>query len=100
MAAGEEHSLVCIVSETVGGLTNRATLQWHDPIGNPVTTGGGVTLNELIVQSSILSQTVTFDTLQTSHAGEYTCHARLTSPALTTSLEEGARANVTIQSKC
>ena len=79
---------------------NRATLQWLDKDGNPVTTNGGISVSDQSVQLSVISQTLTFSSLRLSHAGQYSCQASLSSVALPSPLVDTAMTEVTLQSKC
>ena len=67
--AGETYSLVCSV--TVTGLTDQPTITWSGPMNNTVPS-------EMVTTSGSMS-TLTFNPLSASHAGTYTCRARLDS---------------------
>ena len=94
------YTLECIVSETGEGLINTAVKQWLGPDGTPLVNGGGITVgNQMNVSSTITSLTVSFASVRSSHAGRYTCQARLASPALHSPLVKTAETNITVQSK-
>ncbi len=99
MDAGEWYSLLCLASKTISGLTNTPSLEWLDKEGSPVTTGGPVTVGELTTHTLNVSLSLTFSSLHISHAGQYTCQATLSSPALDTPLEKNTTSDVTLQSK-
>ncbi len=99
MDAGEEYSLICVASKTVSGITNTPSLEWLDKEGSPVTTGGLLTVGELTTQTSNVFLSLTFSSFHISHAGQYTCRATLSSPALDTPLEKNTTSDVTLQSK-
>ncbi len=96
---GEEYRLVCVASETVGGLVNRPSVQWLNEDGSPLSTNGAVTVGEPIAQTSLISLSLTFDPLRVSHAGRYTFQASLSSPALGTPLIQSTATDLTLQSK-
>ena len=77
-------TLTCTVRETVNGLTNIPSGHWMGPSG-PVNSSEGIVMVETINKTegilSRLTINVTFYSLHTSHAGEYTCHWTLFTPA-------------------
>ena len=80
--AGESYSLVCTV--TVTGSTDQLSIHWTDPMGKMITSGVATTGSR---------STLTFNPLEASHAGTYTCIATLDSA------NYSASTNVTVQSK-
>ena len=98
-AIGDVYSLHCLTSEPIGGLANRATVKWLDGDGRLVTTDGQATVGEPNIQTSNISLSLSFEALHTSHAGQYTCQASLSSPALGAPLVKISTAEVTLQSK-
>ena len=77
-------TLTCTVRETVNGLTNIPSGHWMGPSG-PVNSSEGIVMVETINKTegnlSRVTITVSFSSLHTSHAGEYTCHWTLFTPA-------------------
>ena len=71
-------TLTCTVRETISGLTNMPSALWVGPSG-PVEDGERVTLNE--TTSDVTALTLTFPSLLTSQAGEYTCQGTVVTPA-------------------
>ena len=77
-------TLTCTVRETVNGLTNIPSGHWMGPSG-PVNSSEGIVMVETRNKTegilSRLTITVTFSSLDTPHAGEYTCQGTLFTPA-------------------
>ena len=69
---------------TVTGSTDQLRIQWKDPMGNMITSGVEITGSRSIL---------TFNPLEASHAGTYTCIATLDSA------HYSASTNVTVQSE-
>ena len=90
LLAGDVYSLTCTATELIDGLTNSPTLQWLNGTGQPVTNG---MLGDTMSTNTSVTQTLTFSSLLTSDGGEYTCEAKLQSPAV----EEGIIVNSTTQ---
>ena len=63
--AGETYSLVCTV--TVAGSTDRPTITWVDPMNSTVPSD--------LINTTGNTNTLTFNPLSVSHAGNYTCRA-------------------------
>ena len=72
-------TLTCTVRETISGLTNIPSALWVGPSG-PVEDGESVTLTETTSDVSA-TLTLTFSSLLTSQAGEYTCQGTVVTPA-------------------
>ena len=96
-------SFVCIGSETVSGLANRASLEWLDPSGDPVpaSDGDAIVIIGPFVQATLttLTLSISLDAVGTSQAGAYTCQGTLVSPALSSPLVKSVQANFTVESK-
>ena len=72
-------TLTCTVRETISGLTNIPSVLWVGPSG-PVEDGESVTLT--VTTSDVTATlTLTFLSLLTSQAGEYTCQWTVVTPA-------------------
>ena len=68
---GQQYTLTCNVS-VASGVTGTPTLQWVGPGSSaPIVTGGDFTV------SSTSPYTLTVNPLRLSHAGQYTCQARV-----------------------
>ena len=92
--AGMQHRLYCNATKAYTGLSEDPMLTWyHD--GAVVSGGDGISLVTIVSGM----QTLTFDVLRTSHAGNYTCEVSLSSPALNDSLTVDAIITVPVSSK-
>jgi len=96
---GQNHSVHCVVSETVRGLSARPDLQWLNHNGIELIAGSQIILDGPSYQSTLATLTLTFNTLHTSHAGRYICWASLSSPALFSPLVKTEDYNISIQSE-
>ena len=88
--AGEEYSLTCSINVSAGS----PSLQWQYSNGNVVATGGDITVSSQETSGSITTLTLTFNSLQTSHGGEYICRS-----VVEGTVERTAMENVTVQSE-
>ena len=95
---GQSYTMNCVGHKTISGLSNLPTPQWltisGDSLGSGVQLQGPVT-----VGSSSSSLAAYFSILRTSHAGNYSCRASLSSPALTTPLVKTTSFGITVQRK-
>ena len=73
-------TLTCTVRETISGLTNMPSAHWMGPSG-PVTSGEDIVVTQIVHDDTTATVTVTFSSLHTSHAGEYTCQGTVVTPA-------------------
>ena len=73
-------TLTCTVRETISGLTNMPSAHWMGPSG-PVTSGEDIVVTEKVRDDTTATVTVTFSSLHTSHAGQYTCQGTVVTPA-------------------
>ena len=96
LLAGDVYSLMCTAAELIDGLTNSPTLQWLNGTGQPVTNG---MLGDLNSTNTSVTQTLTFNSLFTSDGGEYTCEAKLQSPAVEGGIVNSTTETVTVQSQ-
>ena len=81
--AGSSFSLSCVAVDSGNGISSTPLIEWTGPNGNPVTNGEGITVGALVNESTVVTQTITYDSIRLSHSGPYTCTATLDSPALT-----------------
>ena len=72
-------TLICTVRETISGLTSMPSALWVGASG-PVEDGESVTLSETTRDVTAIL-TLTFPSLLTSQAGEYTCQGTVVTPA-------------------
>ena len=72
-------TLTCTVRAAVNGFTNIPSGHWMGPSG-PVTSREGIVTVDTR-NNNIWSINVTFSSLHTSHAGQYTCQWTLFTPA-------------------
>ena len=88
--AGEEYTLTCRVIVSAG----TPTIQWQYSNGNMVTTGGDITVGSPETSGTVTTLTLTFNPLQTSHGGEYSCRS-----VVQETVERTAMIDVTVQSE-
>ena len=81
--AGSSYSLTCIVLDDVSGLSSIPEIEWINPEGDEVVNGGGITVGDAVYNTTTATRTISFTSIRTSHVGQYTCQATLSSPALT-----------------
>ena len=72
-------TLTCTVRETISGLTNMPSALWVGPSG-PVEDGESIILTGT-TSDVTTTLTLTFPSLLTSQAGEYTCQGTVVTPA-------------------
>ena len=77
-AGSEGPTLTCTVRETISGLTNMPSALWVGPSG-PVEDGESVTLTGT-TSNVTATLNLTFPSLLTSQAGEYTCQGTVVTP--------------------
>ena len=95
-AGSESLTLTCTVREVISGLTNMPSAHWRTTSG-PFTSGDDNNTTETVARQDMLGEGIvvtetdrnattvtvalTFSSLHTSHAGQYTCQGTLVSPA-------------------
>ena len=90
---GEETSISCTVAQEVAGLSEHPILELFDNNGDLVTMMDDTTLTRSDSEISGLTHVTlmaSFSSLSLSHAGQYSCRAVLSSPALDTPLVKTA----------
>ena len=92
-------TLTCTVHETISGLTNMPSAHWMGPSG-PVTSGEDSVMTQTVLDNTTANVTVTFSSLHTSHAGEYTCQGTVVTPAGVENATINSTVNVTVSCKC
>ena len=97
-SAGESYTLTCTV-EVVEGLVVTPDVKWLDPDNNVVATGGSITVGSPETSGNTTTLTLTFNPLQTSHGGEYTCRAKITIEDISVDVTSSDSFNVIVQSK-
>ena len=96
---GQSYSMDCTGHKTITGLMNQPSPQWLTPSGTPLSPSSDVQLQGPTNVGLSSSELVAlFPILRTSHAGNYTCQASLSSPALTSPIVKLVTFVVTIQS--
>ena len=95
--AGMQHRLYCNAAKAYTGLSEDPMFTWYKD-GAEVSGGDGISL-VTTVSGTTETQTLTFDVLRTSHAGDYTCEVSLSSPALNGPLTVDAIITVPVSSK-
>ena len=97
---GQSYSMDCTGHKTVSGLVNQPSPQWFTPSRTPLTSSSDVQLQGPRNVGFLSSELVAlFPALHTSHAGNYTCQASLSSPALTSPIVKLVTFAVTVQSE-
>ena len=76
-AGSVDLTMTCTVSEVISGLTNMPYAHWS----GPVTSANGSIMTETVRNATTVTVALTFSSLHTSHAGQYTCQGTLVSPA-------------------
>ena len=95
---GQSYSMNCAGHKTLSNLLNLPLPLWYTQDGNLL--GSQVQLvGPRPVGSSSSEIVAQFSTLRTSHAGNYTCQASLSSPALTTPIIKSVVFGITVQCK-
>ena len=97
---GQSYSMDCTGHKTVSDLINQPSPQWLTPSGTPLSSSSDIQLqgprNVGLSSSELVAL---FPTLRTSHAGNYTCQASLSSPALTSPIVKLVTFEIIIESK-
>lgn len=95
---GQSYNMSCIGHKTASGIINMPSLQWLTFEGHPLSNDTQLHAPRRVglLSSEIVA---TFPILHTSHAGNYTCRANLSSPALTTPIIKTTFFELTVQSK-
>ena len=88
--AGQQFSLNCVVSETIGGLTNTPVAVWSRD-GTQLSSGNEFAVTNDTVATSVL----TFTSLSSSDAGVYTCSGTLESSMDLVTEDETIQGNLT-----
>ena len=84
--AGNPHSISCVAVKEYIGISMQPTFTWSKD-GSYITSGDdGITLETVASSEFVTTNTLTFDSLKTSHAGVYMCEVSLSSPALSNPL--------------
>ena len=76
-AGSTDFSISCIV--TVLRLKGSPSITWMDPDGMTISNGDDFTVGDVTGSGPMHSSVLTFNSLKTSQAGEYTCSAELDS---------------------
>ena len=97
-AGSEGLTLTCTVRETISGLTNMPSAHWMGPSG-PVTSGEDIVVTQTARDNTTANVTLTFSSLHTSHAGEYTCQGTVVTPAGVENVIINSTINVTVSCK-
>ena len=74
-------TLTCTVSEAISGLTDMPSAHWSMVSGGRVISGEDNITTETTRNTTAVTVALTFSSLHTSHAGQYTCQGTLVSPA-------------------
>ena len=97
---GQTYSIACVGHKTYGGIANFPSPHWLTTNGSFLSTGNTVQLlGPDITGHSSTEIVALFPSLLTSHAGNYTCHVILSSPALTSPIVKNEFLGITIESE-
>ena len=98
--AGTNYTLTC-TAEVVEGLVVVPVVWWTDPSNKTIVSGIDFTVRDPVTVGNITTVTLTFNSLHTSHGGEYTCQATITIEEISISdLSGQAVQRVNVTSKC
>ncbi len=75
---GETFSLICSITRALN-TTGNLTLQWIGPDGNQVVSMGPILVGDPLTSGNATSLSLQFNTLFSSHGGEYICQGNLIS---------------------
>ena len=99
-AGSADLTLTCTVSEVISGLTNIPSAHWSTYTGL-ATPGEHIVVIETVRNATTVTVVLTFSTLHTSHAGQYTCQGTLVSPAAEDNIiSTSDPVSVNVASKC
>ena len=93
--AGQQYRIVCTVAFPTG-LTNPITVQWYGLDGR-ISSGGGITLGDTLMSATNITSSLEFDPLRTSHGGQFSCRATLTSSAPPYSLTRSVDVDILVE---
>ena len=97
--AGQPLSLTCNVT-IVEYLIVSPQVNWISPDGFVISTDGNPSVGGApLVSGTLSTRNITFSSLHTSHAGQYTCWAYLNVPNLAQSFNNSATSFVRVQCK-
>ena len=97
--AGEMFTLSCTAT-AVENLIVVPILQWEYSNGSVVDGGPTFALSAMITSGNTTTRNLTFNPLQTSHGGEYTCRVIINIPSISISgLSSSQSSEVVVQSK-
>ena len=91
-------TLTCTVNEVIDGLTNIPSAQWMTTTGL-VIPEDDITITESVIDERTTTVTLSFSSLNTSHAGEYMCQGILDLPANVTNFASKPT-TVTVNVRC
>ena len=98
--AGQLYTLLCTVTVQNGPISH-LQIMWLDPAGQPLSSQGVITIAKqpVLNPTRLTTYSLSFSPLHTSHGGEYTCQATVTSPQQTLQETSSAAHNLTVDSK-
>ena len=98
--AGQPLSLTCTVT-VVEYLIVSPQIEWIPPDGSVISSDGNTSVGEaaVVVSGTLSTRNITFSSLQTSHAGRYTCWVYLNVPNLSQSFNNSANNFVRVKCK-
>ena len=95
--AGQQYRIICTVTFPLG-LTNPIAVQWYDSNGI-VSSGNGITLGGAITSTTNITSAIAFNPLRTSHGGQFSCRATITSSAPPYSLTRSVDVDILVEGR-
>lgn len=80
------------------GLTTPVVVEWYDSEGR-LSSGNEVTIRDNIVSQTNVISTLEFNPFRTVHGGQFSCRARVTSPAPPFNISRSAEINIVVGGK-
>ena len=94
--AGQQYRIICMVIFPIG-LTNPITVQWYGSNGLITSSGGGIILGETLTSATNITSSIEFNPLRTSHGGQFSCRATITSSAPPYNLTRSVDVDILVQ---
>ena len=93
--AGQQYTIICTVAFPLG-LTSPISVQWYGSDGL-ISNGSEITVGEALTSATNITSSIHFNPLRTSHGGQFSCRATLTSPAPPYSLTRSVDIDILVE---